>query len=129
MFLPFRIGGNPDSTEFTEFTRPLSGSVRLINRHCPGTVTSATNALLSLVSSYILPQTALLQDDKSDVLCICQTNFVCVLYKSVHFLSNFTGFLNSDPDTSCFLVCTTVELLKLNDKQCLKPDPEVHNYI
>ena len=59
VFLPFRIGRNPDSTEFTKFTRPLSGSVRLINRHCPGTVTSATNALLSLVSSYILPQIAL----------------------------------------------------------------------
>ena len=69
VFLPVGIGRNPDSTEFT---RPLSGSVRLINRHCPRTVTSATsNGSLSLVLSYIRPQIVLLlQDGKSDVWCI-----------------------------------------------------------
>ena len=59
VFLPVRIGRNSDSTEFT---RPLSGSVRLINRHCPGTVTIATSSSLSLVLSYILPQIVIVQD-------------------------------------------------------------------
>ena len=100
MFLPVRIGRNSDSTEFT---RPLSGSVRLINRHCPRTVTSATsNGSLSSVLSYIRPQIVLLQDDKS--VFILWT----VFDSCAHFLYNFVGFANnSDTDTSC-LFCTVV---------------------
>ena len=64
VFLPVRIGRNPDSTEFT---RSLSGSVRLINRHCPGTVTIATSSSLSLVLSYILPQIVLCTRQADDL--------------------------------------------------------------